>query len=139
MGRHHRKHGKHSGITGAVAIVAIGVLLLLHENQLLQWHDVLRLWPLLLVVGGFLRLGQYSPHSKIMGGIMIVVGGVLELSEFHLIPYTVREMWPLGIIALGLFLLWQNLQPKPPEEWEREAPVEGRFSFRGSASSTTHH
>ena len=138
MGRRHKHHAG-SGVTGAVAVVAIGVLLLLHENSLLQWHDVVRLWPMLLVIGGFLRLGQYSPNSRVIGAIMIIVGGVLELAEFHLIPYSVREMWPVGIIALGLFLLWQNLQPKPVEESDPEVTVEGRFSFKGSASSSTHH
>jgi predicted membrane protein len=108
------------------------VLLLLHQNDILRWQDVWRLWPMLLVIAGFARLGQYAPHSKLTGGLMIAAGAVLELSEFHLIPYTIRELWPLGIIALGLVLLWQNLQPRPPEVGEPEVEQERRFSFGAS-------
>ena len=129
MGRHH-KHGAGSGVVGAVAVIALGVLLLLHQNGIVQWQDVWRLWPMLLVIAGFARLGQYAPHSKLTGGLMIAAGAVLELSEFHVIPYSIRELWPLGIIVLGLLLLWQNLQPKPPEVVEEpEVERERRFSF----------
>jgi len=133
----HRQCGSQSGVVGAVAIVVIGVLLLLHENGILYWHDVLRLWPLLLVIAGFVRLGQYSTHSRVIGALMIAVGAVLELSEFHVIPYTVRELWPLGVIAIGLFLLWQNLQPRP-DAIEPEVKVDGKFSFKNSMGSSTH-
>jgi predicted membrane protein len=137
MGRHRRHHGP-TGVSGALVIIVFGVLLLLHENGILRWHDLWRLWPMLLVFAGFVRLGQYSPHGKITGVFLIAIGGVLELAEFRVIPYSVRELWPLGIIGLGLYLLWLNLQPKT-DAVEPEVEVEGRFSYKGPKWSTTHH
>jgi hypothetical protein len=101
-----------SGAVGALILIGIGVLLLLHENGILRWNDVWRLWPLILVIGGLGRMSQYGSSSKVMGGLMIGLGILLGLAEFGVIPYTVRELWPLGIIALGLLLLWQSLGPR---------------------------
>jgi predicted membrane protein len=113
---------------GGVALVAIGALLLLHQNRIIEFSDIWRLWPLVLVAGGLVRLTQMGSHSRFMGALMIVVGGILEAAEFHLIPYTVWELWPLGIIALGLLLLWRSLQPKD----ERE---DGSFKFEFKAEA----
>jgi predicted membrane protein len=133
MGRHDRS--ARSGAVGGVALVAIGVLLLLHQNGILRFSDIWRLWPLILVAGGLVRLTQFGSTSRFMGGLMIAVGLVFEAAEFHLIPYSVWALWPLGIIALGLLLLWQSLQPKDEREpgWKLEfhAPEAGNFSVFG--------
>src|SRR6478672_8089697 len=106
---HYRHNSARSGIAGGLVLVAIGVLLLLNQNGILRFSDLWRLWPLALVAGGVVRLTQIGSNSKFMGGLMIALGVILEASEFHLIPYRIRELWPLGIIALGLLLLWQSL------------------------------
>jgi predicted membrane protein len=119
----HNHHNARSGVVGALILIGIGVLLLLHQNGILHFSDIWRLWPLFLVAGGVVRLTQLGSSSRFMGGLMIVLGCILEASEFHLIPYRIRDLWPLGIIALGLLLLFQSLNP--PEE-ERE----GRWKLR---------
>ena len=123
MGRHH--HAARSGVVGGVALVAIGAILLLHQNGIIRFSDIWRLWPLALVAGGLVRLTQGGSTSRFMGALMIVLGGILEAAEFHLIPYSVWELWPLGIIAMGLLLLWQSLQPR--EEGE---PPFAKFEFK---------
>jgi predicted membrane protein len=117
-----RQHIARSGIAGGLILVGVGVLLLLHQNGILRFSDIWRLWPLVLVAGGVVRLTQYGSTSRFMGGLMIVLGFILTAAEFHLIPYTVWELWPLAIIALGLLLLWQSLQPKEEREisWKFE-------------------
>jgi predicted membrane protein len=114
--------GAKSGVVGALLLIGIGVLLLLNQNGILRIADVWRLWPLVLVIGGLVRLTQYGSSSKFMGVLMIALGAVLELAEFHLIPYRVFDLWPLGIIAVGLLLLWQSLQPKEVREDTRTWP-----------------
>ena len=125
MGRHH--HTARSGALGGLVLVAIGVLLLLHQNGILRFSDLWRLWPLILVAGGLVRLTQMGSSSRFMGTLMILVGGILEASEFHLIPYSVWELWPLGIIGLGLLLLWRSLQPGAEQE------ETFRFDFKAEA------
>jgi predicted membrane protein len=107
-------------VVGALALIVVGVLLFLNQNGVLRFSEIWRLWPMLLVIGGLVRLAQFGSTSKFMGGLMIAIGIVLELSEFDLIPYRIWELWPLGIIAVGLILLWQSLQPK--QEGEERAP-----------------
>jgi predicted membrane protein len=112
----HRDRSARSGAVGGIALVAIGALLLLHQNGILRFSDIWRLWPLALVAGGLVRLTQYGSSSRFMGVLMIALGGILEAAEFHLIPYSVWELWPLAIIALGLLLLWRSLQPRDEQE-----------------------
>jgi predicted membrane protein len=115
MPRHYYRSAK-SGVAGALVLIGVGVLLLLNQNGILRIADVWRLWPLALVIGGLVRLTQFGSTGKFMGALMISLGAVLELAEFHLIPYRIFDLWPLFIIAIGLLLLFQSLQPKDPQE-----------------------
>ena len=131
-----RHYNARSGVAGALVLIAIGVLLLLNQNGILRFADIWRLWPLALVAGGLVRLTQIGSTSRFMGGLMVVLGLVLEASEFHLIPYRVWDLWPLCIIALGLMLLWQSL--RPPEEreikWKKfdfQLPLAGNLAIFG--------
>ena len=114
MGRSY--HSPRSGVAGGLIVVGIGVLMLLHQNGILRISDIWRLWPLVLVAGGVVRLIQFGSTNRFLGGLMIVLGLVLTAAEFHLIPYGVWELWPLGIIAVGLLLLWRSLQPREERE-----------------------
>jgi predicted membrane protein len=127
MGEHN--HSARSGVVGGLVLVAIGVLLLLNQNGILRFADIWRLWPLILVAGGVVRLTQIGSTSRFMGGLMIAVGLIIEAAEFHLIPYRAWDLWPLGIIALGLLLLWQSLQPRE----ERALTWKTKFEFHSPA------
>jgi predicted membrane protein len=124
----YRHHHARSGVVGGVALLAIGAILLLQQNGVINFSDVWRLWPLALVIGGLVRMTQYGARSRVMGAVLILLGGILEAAEFNLIPYTIWELWPLGIIAIGLVLLWQSLQPRV----ERDVPfAKVEFHARG--------
>jgi predicted membrane protein len=134
---HYRHNSARSGIAGGLVLVAIGVLLLLHQNGILRFSDIWKLWPLALVAGGVVRLTQPGSNSQFMGGILVVLGLILEAAEFHVIPYSVWALWPLAIIAAGLMLLWQSLQPKeenPNPQWtkiESKGPAIDNFAIFG--------
>jgi predicted membrane protein len=131
----HRHHHARSGVAGGLALVAIGVLLLLNQNGILRFSDIWRLWPLVLVAGGVVRLTQCGSTGRFLGGLLIALGLILEAAEFRLIPYTIWELWPLGIIALGLLLFWQSLQAKEEREpgWKVEftGPAVNHLSIFG--------
>jgi predicted membrane protein len=132
---YHRHSSARSGVAGGLVLVAVGVLLLLHQNGILRFSDIWKLWPLALVAGGVVRLTQPGSNSQFMGGVLVVLGLVLEAAEFHVIPYSVWSLWPLGIIAAGLMLLWQSLQPKNENpEWikaDSKGPAVDNFAIFG--------
>src|SRR5215470_194925 len=108
----YRHRSASSSAVGALIIIAVGVMLLLNNNGILRFADIWRLWPIVFVIGGAVRLTQSGPNAKVVGGLMIGVGALLELAEFHLIPYRVWDLWPMAIIAVGLMMLWRSLQPR---------------------------
>ncbi len=97
---------------GALVVIAIGVLLLLNQNGIVRFEDIWRLWPVVLIIGGGVRMMQSGSNAVVVGGLMVSVGIVLELAEFHLIPFRVWQLWPVAIIAVGLLLLWRSVQPR---------------------------
>jgi predicted membrane protein len=110
MRQHH--HNPRSSAAGALIVIAIGVLLLLNQNGILRFEDIWRLWPMVLIIGGGVRMMQSGSNAVVVGGLMVSVGIVLELAEFHLIPYQVWDLWPVAIIAIGLLMLWRSVQPR---------------------------
>jgi len=135
MKMRYRRHS--SNTTGAIIVIGVGVLLLLNQNGIVRFEDVWRLWPMLLVIAGAARMSQGGSSAQMVGGLMMAVGVVLELAEFHLIPYRVWDLWPLGIIAVGLMLLWRSLQPKDDDDLVQDNPRNGpqsrRVVFNGPA------
>jgi len=116
----YRHHSASSNAMGALIVIVLGVLLLLNQNGILRFEDIWRMWPLVFVAGGAVRLSQSGQNAKMVGGLMMVIGAVLELAEFHLIPYRVWDLWPVGIIAIGLLMLWRSIAPREYGEETRD-------------------
>ena len=120
---HYRRHNRRSSAVGAVAVIAVGVMLLLNQNGILRFSDIWRLWPMIFVLAGATRVTQGGANARAVGSLMIGVGVVLELAEFRLIPFDVWQLWPVGIIAIGLLLLWKAIRPHDDED-EAGVPVQ---------------
>lgn len=102
-----------SGILIGGLIVAIGLLLLLDNMDIVRIHDAWRFWPVAVVVVGVSKiLENRSPASLIWGGMITLVGAVLLLDNLHILIFNfdLGEMiWPLVIIGFGATLLVKAL------------------------------
>lgn len=99
------------GLVVGLIIIALGVILLLDRFAILDAHDILRYWPAILVaIGIFNLLEGTSSGSRVVGGLLTVVGGLLLLREFGYLPVRVLDLWPLALIAVGMLLLWKAIE-----------------------------
>ena len=112
-------------LIAGVVLAALGILFTLDNLEILRARDFLRFWPAVLVIVGVSQVVQARSSAGMIGGsIWILIGGVMLGERLNLIANIFR-FWPLLLIAVGGYVVWQSLN-------RREAPP-GERSDRVSA------
>lgn len=102
----------------ALAAVLAGIGLLLYTTAAVPVGD--RLWPIVVMAVGGL-LGYFAlvcggSDYFFFGGILFVLTGMLSIIS-HLVGWTLREVWPLVMVASGStglltgFRRWKRMRP----------------------------
>jgi hypothetical protein len=87
-------------LTHGLLLIAIGVVFLLDQFRVTDFHETFRhYWPMILVLFGMVDLFQ---RKSVWRGLwMIAVGVWLQATVLHLFGLTFRNSWPLLLIVLG--------------------------------------
>ena len=112
---HIRSGVRHGGTTVGVILVIVGLVMLF--GRFVQWFDLFRLWPLLIVIGGVVEIfrGRREPLVKRVaeGAGSIALGLVLLGNTFGYLSWgvwiTIVSLWPLLLVAFGIELLGRGL------------------------------
>lgn len=115
------------------ALLALGLLFIAGQAG---WADVGRLfergWPLILVAAGLLQLAV-NPRAWLGPVLVIGLGGVLLLFSFDIVPGSAASMlWPLVLIAIGLFVILGHGAGRPGATVSAENRVSAIAIFGGS-------
>ena len=95
-----------SGLVIGTVIVLVGLGILLDNMGIIQFHDVWRYWPVLLIVYGVSKLLNYpTPSGYIWGGAVALIGAFILLDNLDIVVFNFDLIWPLIIIAFGLSML----------------------------------
>ena len=95
-------------------LVAIGLLFLLDNLNILYLREWVRYWPVILIAIGLAKLVDSTfTGGRVVGAIFMGTGAVLLAKNLGLIVVRARDLWPLILIGLGLLLLWHRLSPRP--------------------------
>src|SRR5499433_1909931 len=90
--------------------VFIGIVLLLDHMGIVSADGLFRFWPMILILAGILK--ALNQCSRMWGILLIIAGILLQLAKFNLIRLTWDMIWPMGIIAIGLTLIWSTVQAR---------------------------
>lgn len=102
------------GIIPGLIVLAVGVLFLLHNLDIVRFGEVRIYWPLLVVAAG-LNWVLY-PKSRTLGIVAVLAGAAFQASNFGLIRIgDLFQFWPLILVALGVHLLLQEKARKQGE------------------------
>ena len=96
-----------------LAIAGVGVLFALDNMNLLEADDIVRFWPVILVLIGSIKLLWPSRNtSRVTGAVLIVVGALLLLDEIPGLGIDIDpgDLWPLILVLVGLRLVWGAIQ-----------------------------
>ncbi len=110
---------RHFSIFWPVLLISVGVFLFLSNVGAIQgsgWDLVLRLWPLLLIVGG---LDALLRREGLVGAFVLIgLGVVFLLSNLGYLALSAWEVilrfWPVFLVALGLDILIGHKRPWAP-------------------------
>ena len=100
------RHAMTSQVVLGLLVIAMGLVFLLDNLDILDMHRAFSFWPMLFIVVGTVKLcDTATPGGRLMGGILIGVGVLLTLDRMDIIDFSWRAVWPLAMIGLGALLL----------------------------------
>ena len=94
-----------------VFIIAAGLLFSLDNLGLANADEYTRYWPVGLVAIGLLKLWQSRDGTgSAFGGLVFTLAGMwLLLEQLAVIRISFQDMWPMLLVILGAYLVWQGL------------------------------
>jgi predicted membrane protein len=124
---HQRRHSPVGGVIIGTAILLAGVLFLLENFGLLHVHNIWDYWPVFMIAWGIAGMtGAGHASRRAWGGVAAVVGGLLLLSNLHIISEDLwRFVWPLLLIAAGLRMLFRSGRRRRRREDDNFPPAGG--------------
>ena len=126
-------------------LIAIGALFLLDNLHIIHVAEWFAYWPVVMIALGLVKLvDSQHPGGQIAGGVLMAVGGLILADNLGFLR--IDQMWPLALIAIGVFLLWSRTRPdyegKPwwywkerVKHWDFGPPIE---DVHASAGNTVH-
>ncbi len=98
------------GLVGGLLIIAIGVIFLLDQRGIVSAGHVFRIfWPAFFIFLGLEDLlGGYDVRKRTWGAMLIAGGTILLLSQLGFIHVRIALLWPLILIAVGVWVLLHN-------------------------------
>jgi hypothetical protein len=101
-------------ITGQLIIglfvILIGVLFALDELGIAHAERFFQYWPVVIIVIGLVKLSQSgSDGGGLVGVTFILVGSWLLLEETGFIRISFFSLWPMLLVLVGAYLVWQGL------------------------------
>jgi hypothetical protein len=102
------------GIIPGLIVLAVGVLFLLHNLDVVRFGEVRIYWPLLLIAGGV--HWALDPKSRAVGIVAVLAGVAFQASNLGYIKIgDLFHFWPLILVAFGVHLLLQERAHKQGE------------------------
>ena len=96
-----------SGLIWGGFIALFGLALLLNETGVLSF-PLHRYWPILVMCAGLAHI--LSATNRSFGVMLILIGGVFQINALGFAHVHFEDLWPVGIIVVGLLLMWGALR-----------------------------
>ena len=100
-------------------IILLGIFFLLAEMDIVEFRDLIRLAPsLLIVAGAWILFRRRGGNPILVGGLLVAIGSWYLLGYLNIIP---GGMWPVIVMAVGVFMIFSasSRHRKRDEDGER--------------------
>ena len=90
-------------------IILLGLLFMLENLDILDVGSVLRFWPAVFIAIGIVKFMNAPSKADSVGGVIwMTVGTLLLLASIGVLRVGVWQLvWPIGLVALGGYIVWQ--------------------------------
>lgn len=97
-----------SQVVLGVLVIAIGLLFLLDNLDIIEFHRAISFWPLAFIVFGIVKLfDSRSTNSYLVGGLLIATGVAMLLNRLGFFYVSWHTVWPLILIACGAVVVFR--------------------------------
>jgi predicted membrane protein len=108
------KTDPHRSLSGQILIgalvIGLGLLFLLDNLNVVDFHDAYRFWPVVFIVFGVARISDTrTPNGMITGGVLIVIGLMLTLRGLGFVYFSWRTIWPLLLMVVGAGVIYKAI------------------------------
>jgi predicted membrane protein len=103
-----RRFDQRAGFLPGLVLVTIGTVMLLDHLGYIQADRLWRLWPLILIVVGAVKLFRERHHG--LGAVLMVIGGLFLSNNLGFTRLNWNDIWPLVLIGAGVALIWSRLE-----------------------------
>jgi LiaF transmembrane domain/LiaI-LiaF-like transmembrane region len=96
-------------------IAAAGLILTLHNLNIIRIQGIWRFWPLILIGFGVAQVLDTDGKNRNAGIVLLSIGSFFQLANLDLISVRVRDLWrfwPLILIGAGVAQLVSTRQPR---------------------------
>jgi len=95
-----------SRIVLGLGIILIGILFLLGNMNIIDSHDYVRYWPVIIIIIGiaYIIQCQHGP-GRIWGVILTFIGTAMLLDRLYFINFNLWNYWPLILVAVGIMMI----------------------------------
>jgi predicted membrane protein len=92
-----------------LGIIALGVLFLLGNMDILDPSSYLRYWPAIILICGLASFFQ-SQHGpgRIWGLILTFVGAAMLLDRIYFFHISLWDYWPLILVIIGVMMIFKS-------------------------------
>jgi hypothetical protein len=112
-------------IVMGLALVAVGIMLLLEYQGIIDLGSIWQYWPGILIILGVAKFVQaYSREDQGTGIWLALIGVWLLVTVLHWWSLDFRDTWPAVFVAIGLSMLWKSLPPMSHRVSSKEAAHE---------------
>jgi predicted membrane protein len=94
-------------------VIGIGVLFLLDNLDIIDFHRAISFWPVVFIAAGVVKLlDTRSPNGYLFGSALIGAGVIMILNRSGMFYINWRTVWPLLLIAGGGAVLYRAIKGK---------------------------
>lgn len=105
--------GMTSQVLMGVLVIAVGLLFLLDNLDIIDLHNALAFWPMVFIFAGVAKLlDTTSPDGYLVGLAGIGIGVTMILHRLGIIYFSWRAFWPLILIAVGAMVVYRAMTGK---------------------------
>ena len=115
-----------------LVLLAVGLVFLLDNLDLVESGSILRFWPVILLVAGLKNLIDAQDRSSAVSGTLLAaVGALLLLNALNVIDVDLWDFWPVVLVAIGIRVL-MNAMSGPDDAAAVSDSEESASAFLGA-------
>lgn len=120
----------------AFVLIVVGGIFLLNNLRIIPFRELFQYWPVALIALGLFRLVDSTyTNQRLLGAIVMAVGGLLLAGTLGFYPLTWGMLWPLLLIGAGLLMLVQRLSVSIGVNMSTDSATSSGGAYSATAAS----